>query len=177
MSRNRIVAMILVALMVFQGMTVYASEDDFIGGKILVSDEHTSTYRTVRFYAGEEKITALYVKDGACIGMLPEAPRQENMIFAGWFSDGKEITENTVILSNLEVTAVYLSAEEVTMPEPDSELTEAGKGLYVDPVTDSDFTEENAEYLAPETHEIGKPLAILHSEKVNVAVLYGSMKP
>ena len=168
----RIVAILLVVLMTFQIAPVKASEGEFFQGGVWVSDEFTSRYWTVNFYAWEEEVLALYVRDGAAIGELPEAPLQKNMIFTGWFADGEEITEHTKILSDMEITALYLSVEEVTMLDSDDLTNES---LYLDPVTDSDFAEDHAEYLDPVTHEIGEPLALFQAEKVQVSVLYGSI--
>ena len=166
----RIVAIIMVVLMVTQTTPVKAFDGDSFWGPI-VSNEHKTVFHTVRLFANEEELPALYVKDGASIGSLPKAPSMDDMIFAGWFADEEEITEQTVVLSDMEITAVYLAAEEATLDSDN--LTE--DGLYVDPVTDSDFDVEDAAYLDPETHEIGEALARLQTEKVQVSVLYGSI--
>ncbi len=163
MLKYRITALCLALLMVFQVFPSLAFERN--ASDEIVSEEYSMVFHTVRFLADDREIAQMYIRSGEAIGDLPEAPAQAGETFAGWFAQGQEITSETVIRSDLDAEAVYLSSGE------------SGEDAvpYTEAVSDSDLETENAAYVDPETDEIGKVLAALSAEGVKVSVLYGSV--
>ena len=59
---------------------------------------------------GDETVETIKVVKGETI-KLPENPTEEGKKFIGWYSNGKEVTNKTVVESNMKVEAKF---EEIT---------------------------------------------------------------
>ena len=106
MAKYRIISLLLAFVLFFQA---FPNELSMAEGwsEVVSADYRTETRHSVVFFADNKETARLYVADGNCLNSLPEAPEKDGEIFSGWFADGKEITEQTVVLSDMEVTAVY----------------------------------------------------------------------
>lgn len=65
---------------------------------------------TVTFTNNNETVETIKVVKGETI-KLPENPKEEGKKFIGWYSNGKEVTNKTVVESNMKVEAKF---EEIT---------------------------------------------------------------
>ncbi len=65
---------------------------------------------TVTFTNNNETFETIKVVKGETI-KLPENPTEESKKFIGWYSNGKEVTNKTVVESNMKVEAKF---EEIT---------------------------------------------------------------
>lgn len=65
---------------------------------------------TVTFTNNNETVETIKVVKGETI-ILPENPTEEGKKFIGWYSNGKEVTNKTVVESNMKVEAKF---EEIT---------------------------------------------------------------
>lgn len=65
---------------------------------------------TVTFTNNNETVETIKVVKGEII-KLPENPTEEGKKFIGWYSNGKEVTNKTVVESNMKVEAKF---EEIT---------------------------------------------------------------
>lgn len=65
---------------------------------------------TVTFTNNNETVETIKVVKGETI-KLPENPTKEGKKFIGWYSNGKEVTNETVVESNMKVEAKF---EEIT---------------------------------------------------------------
>ena len=65
---------------------------------------------TVTFTNNNETVETIKVVKGETI-KLPENPTEEGKKFIGWYSNGKEVTNKTVVESNMKVEAKF---EEIT---------------------------------------------------------------
>ena len=65
---------------------------------------------TVTFTNNNETVETIKVVKGETI-KLPENPTEEGEKFIGWYSNGKEVTNKTVVESNMKVEAKF---EEIT---------------------------------------------------------------
>ena len=65
---------------------------------------------TVTFTNNNETFETIKVVKGETI-KLPENPTEESKKFIGWYSNGKEVTNETVVESNMKVEAKF---EEIT---------------------------------------------------------------
>lgn len=68
------------------------------------------TMFTVTFTNNNETVETIKVVKGETI-KLPENPKEEGKKFIGWYSNGKEVTNKTVVESNMKVEAKF---EEIT---------------------------------------------------------------
>lgn len=171
MLRYRITALFLAILMVFQNIPAHAFEGD--AWAEFVSGEYKTSTCMVRFLEEGMEIFRLYTKAGQTLDRLPEAHEHEGEVFAGWVVEGQEITNETVIASDMDAVAVYLSSGDEDTEDTDRITDEAAP--YMDAVADSDLDPDNAAYVDPETHEIGKPLMAFLTDNVQVSVLYGTV--
>lgn len=65
---------------------------------------------TVTFTNNNETVETIKVVKGETIE-LPENPTEEGKKFIGWYSNGREVTNETVVESNMKVEAKF---EEIT---------------------------------------------------------------
>lgn len=65
---------------------------------------------TVTFTNNNETVETIKVVKGETI-KLPENPTEEGKKFIGWYSNGKEVTNETVVESNMKIEAKF---EEIT---------------------------------------------------------------
>ena len=65
---------------------------------------------TVTFTNNNETVETIKVVNGET-SKLPENPKEEGKKFIGWYSNGKEVTNKTVVESNMKVEAKF---EEIT---------------------------------------------------------------
>ena len=167
---KRMAALILTVCVVSGTVPVRALYQDV--WEEVVSGAYKPEIYSVRFLTDGVETARLYKKGGTCIGSLPETPEREGEIFAGWFSEGKKCTEDTVVMADMDAAAVFLSSD-------GSYKSGLGAGEeaapYLESVWDADLDEDSAERLEAETDEIGKVLAVLDSDLAKISVLYGTV--
>ena len=126
--RKRFLALLMVVLMAGQMLmpNLALAEGEWVSE---VSDQiQTAKYYGVQFVVDGTNFTKLNVEVGFTLKALPEAPAKEGYTFLGWVDeDGNPVTANTVVESDMLVTASYAAQE--SAPEV-SLFTYADEGVY-----------------------------------------------
>ncbi len=171
MTKYRIVSLLLAFVLVFQTLPLELSGAE--GWNEVVSVEYKAdTRHLVVFLADNMEMARLYALDGSCLNSLPEAPEKDGATFEGWFADGREFTEDTVIHADIQVTAVYSNSGILL-----SEQMEEAEIPYVSAAMESDLDADViSEYVEPVMTAIsGDPIAVLSGENVEIGILDGSV--
>ena len=77
---------------------------------------------TVTFMVGEEVYETISVEDGQQIETLPADPEKDGHRFDGWFIGDNEVTAETPVSADMEVTARFVETRTVTFYDRDADL-------------------------------------------------------
>ena len=69
-------------------------------------------YHTVTFTCDGEEVTAIFVKDGASIQDLPEAPAIQGKAFIGWYDGNQVFSNDTAVYDDKEIRGAYREVDE-----------------------------------------------------------------
>ena len=72
-----------------------------------LNNEPETVMHTVVFMNGDEKIDERTVEDGHAVGTLPAAPSKSGCTFSGWFNAGTQISAETVVSADMNVSAEF----------------------------------------------------------------------
>ena len=115
---KRLVAWMMVILMLGQmlpGVSFAASPAEESGTELyetVSAPEEKPVYHTVTFTCDGEEVTAIFVKDGASIQDLPEAPAIQGKAFLGWYDGNQVFSQDTAVYEDKEIRGAYREVDE-----------------------------------------------------------------
>ena len=106
---RRALALVTALFLLCQQMPVIAAAEDWSSA---ASDAiGRAEYVSVRFTADGSEVSALMAQVGATLDALPEAPEREGYVFLGWFAGEEQVTGETVVAGEMEISASYYRAD------------------------------------------------------------------
>ena len=142
---KRAIAAILAVLMLMQLLPA-TGETYSEWYQVYFDETETPAYHTVRFCAGGEEISAVFVADGGTVESLPEAPRVAGKVFLGWYDGDSLFTTETIVREDREIEAKYEEAQaaaDYVFPGPTVYLKDIAAALGISIANNSTLSVDN----------------------------------